>query len=119
MDEDEDKDVITFESQNEKQINMPNSPSPSERERESESKPAQSQSIIDMSAISSLSGIWSALATPLNSSDDDQPPEFGEVKGLLSSLPRNFAGLATPALNPMALALSHEEVVVGCGDGTI
>lgn len=105
-----DGDQDTFESQNEKQINMLNSPPPSERERDSE---------VNMSAISSLSGIWAALATPLNSVDDGQPPEFGEVKGLLSSLPRSFAGLATPALNPMALALSHEEVVVGCGDGTI
>jgi len=28
-------------------------------------------------------------------------------------------GLATPEKNPMSMQLSHEEVVVGCADGTI
>ncbi|GJJ12808.1 hypothetical protein Clacol_007053 [Clathrus columnatus] len=74
---------------------------------------------VDIStSISSLSGVWAALA---HSDDSDQSsnPDFGKVKGLIGNLPPKFTGLATPALNPMALALSHEEVVVGCADGTI
>ena len=41
------------------------------------------------------------------------------MKGLLSGLPNKFAGLATPEKNPMSMQLTHEEVVVGCADGTI
>jgi pyrimidine and pyridine-specific 5'-nucleotidase len=43
----------------------------------------------------------------------------GRVKGALGELPKKFAGLATPEKNPMSMQLSHEEVVVGCADGTI
>ncbi|EGN94599.1 hypothetical protein SERLA73DRAFT_163115 [Serpula lacrymans var. lacrymans S7.3] len=43
----------------------------------------------------------------------------GNTKGLLGALPAKFAGLATPEKNPMSMQLSHEEVVVGCADGTI
>jgi pyrimidine and pyridine-specific 5'-nucleotidase len=43
----------------------------------------------------------------------------GRVKGMLGELPKKFTGLATPEKNPMSMQLSHEEVVVGCADGTI
>ena len=39
-----------------------------------------------------------------------------KVNGLLGKLPATFQGLATPEKNPMS---GHEEVVVGCADGTI
>jgi pyrimidine and pyridine-specific 5'-nucleotidase len=58
-----------------------------------------------------LSGAWGALS--------DVPSSSGTVKGLLGALPPKFAGLATPEKNPMSMQLSHEEVVVGCADGTI
>ena len=56
-----------------------------------------------------LSGAWAALSDVPNA----------QVKGLLSPLPPKFAGLAMPEKNPMSMQLSHEEVVVGCADGTI
>jgi len=43
----------------------------------------------------------------------------GSIRGLLGTLPSKFTGLATPEKNPMSMQLSHEEVVVGCADGTI
>ena len=55
-----------------------------------------------------LEGAWAALARP----------KVG-VNGLLGALPMKFGGLATPEKNPMSMQLSHEEVVVGCADGTI
>ena len=56
-----------------------------------------------------LAGAWSALADG-----------FGALpKGLLGALPPKFSGLAVPDKNPMSMQLSHEEVVVGCADGTI
>ena len=66
-----------------------------------------------------LSGAWGAL------SDFPPPPQSSsgtttkKVKGLLGPLPPKFAGLATSEKNPMSMQLSHEEVVVGCADGTI
>ncbi|KAG1894204.1 uncharacterized protein F5891DRAFT_1063239 [Suillus fuscotomentosus] len=56
-----------------------------------------------------LSGAWEAHAhaTPVG------------MKGLLGPLPPKFAGLAMPEKNPMSMQLTHEEVVVGCADGTI
>lgn len=57
--------------------------------------------------ISPLEGVWGDLA------------QSGSARGLLGSLPSKFAGLATPEKNPMSMQLSHEEVVVGCADGTI
>ncbi|KAF8962105.1 hypothetical protein BDZ97DRAFT_1826407 [Flammula alnicola] len=57
-----------------------------------------------------LTGAWGALADASGASG---------VKGLLGQLPPKFAGLATPEKNPMSMQLSHEEVVVGCADGTI
>lgn len=62
--------------------------------------------------IRSVNGAWSALA------EGDSVSSAG-VKGLLGQLPAKFQGLATPEKNPMSMQLSHEEVVVGCADGTI
>lgn len=59
-----------------------------------------------------LGGAWGALA------DASLGSTIG-LKGLLGLLPPKFAGLATPEKNPMSMQLSHEEVVVGCADGTI
>ena len=70
---------------------------------------------IDATHIADLSGAWAALAEV----NPESPPAPGTVKGLLGSLPPKFAGLATPEKNPMSMQLSHEEVVVGCADGTI
>ncbi|KAE9394213.1 hypothetical protein BT96DRAFT_1048532 [Gymnopus androsaceus JB14] len=67
-----------------------------------------------------VTGAWSALADAeslgipgggLNGSS--------KIKGLIGSLPPKFNGLATPEKNPMSMQMSHEEVVVGCADGTI
>lgn len=60
--------------------------------------------------VTPLTGAWAALAETTSGSD---------VKGLLGQLPAKFQGLATPEKNPMSMQLSHEEVVVGCADGTI
>lgn len=59
-----------------------------------------------------LQGVWAALS-------EGVPDPSANVKGLLSGLPKKFEGLATPEKNPMSMQLSHEEVVVGCADGTI
>ena len=67
-------------------------------------------------SINALTGAWSALATL---DESGTTTALGHVDGLLGALPSKFGGLATPNLNPMAMALSHEEVVVGCADGTI
>lgn len=69
----------------------------------------------DSTHIAALSGAWSALAE----ANPECPPAPGAIKGLLGSLPPKFIGLATPEKNPMSMQLSHEEVVVGCADGTI
>ncbi|KAH7890529.1 WD40-repeat-containing domain protein [Phlebopus sp. FC_14] len=61
-----------------------------------------------------LSGAWAALAHA-----NVETVNRGSVKGLLGTLPNKFTGLATPEKNPMSMQLSHEEVVVGCADGTI
>lgn len=58
-----------------------------------------------------LRGVWAALSEGV--------PDSAAVKGLLGGLPKKFEGLATPEKNPMSMQLSHEEVVVGCADGTI
>jgi pyrimidine and pyridine-specific 5'-nucleotidase len=61
-------------------------------------------------AVVAMTGAWAALGGP------NIPPA---VKGLRGHLPSKFAGMATPEKNPMSMQLSHEEVVVGCADGTI
>ncbi|KAK7052123.1 WD-repeats-region domain-containing protein [Favolaschia claudopus] len=63
---------------------------------------------IDLAA-TPLGGVWGSLAVP----------PYGDTRGLKGSLPTKFTGLATPEKNPMSMALSHEEVVVGCADGSI
>jgi pyrimidine and pyridine-specific 5'-nucleotidase len=63
-----------------------------------------------------LSGAWGALS---ESSSSSTGTTTKKVKGLLGPLPPKFAGLATSEKNPMSMQLSHEEVVVGCADGTI
>ncbi|KAH8110235.1 hypothetical protein DFH11DRAFT_1690946 [Phellopilus nigrolimitatus] len=66
--------------------------------------------------ITSLAGVWGALAQ----AEDGAPANaWASTRGVLGSLPTKFHGLATPAMNPMSMQLSHEEVVVGCADGTI
>ena len=62
--------------------------------------------------IEPMTGAWGALA-------EVTPGSMANAKGLLGQLPPKFAGLATPEKNPMSMQLSHEEVVVGCADGTI
>ena len=64
-------------------------------------------------AMTPFSGAWAALADPI------APGSEGGIRGLLGALPNKFSGLATPEKNPMSMQLSHEEVVVGCADGTI
>ncbi|EAU86743.2 hypothetical protein CC1G_06504 [Coprinopsis cinerea okayama7 len=64
------------------------------------------------SDITALTGAWSAISG-LSPNDNVRP------KGLLGPLPAKYNGLATPEKNPMSMQLSHEEVVVGCADGTI
>lgn len=59
-----------------------------------------------------LQGVWAALS-------EGVPDSATNIKGLLGGLPKKFEGLATPEKNPMSMQLSHEEVVVGCADGTI
>lgn len=59
-----------------------------------------------------LQGVWAALS-------EGVPDSVATAKGLLGGLPKKFEGLATPEKNPMSMQLSHEEVVVGCADGTI
>ncbi|VDB88449.1 unnamed protein product [Peniophora sp. CBMAI 1063] len=61
--------------------------------------------------IRALGGAWRVLAPG--------PGAANSMKGLMSGLPNKFAGLATPEKNPMSMQLTHEEVVVGCADGTI
>ncbi|KAL5521033.1 hypothetical protein ACEPAG_8955 [Sanghuangporus baumii] len=83
-------------------------------------------------SITALSGVWGALST-LPSPDEDKDKDItspavlhslqqqltASVKGVYGSFPAKFQGLATPAMNPMSMQLTHEEVVVGCADGTI
>ena len=61
--------------------------------------------------IATISGAWSVIA--------EDPAGAYDMKGFHGSLPAKFSGLATPEKNPMSMQLSHEEVVVGCADGTI
>lgn len=69
-------------------------------------------SVVDINAsIIPLSGAWAALA--------QMDGNASQMKGLLGTLPNKFTGLAVPEKNPMSMQLSHEEVVVGCADGTI
>jgi pyrimidine and pyridine-specific 5'-nucleotidase len=60
-----------------------------------------------------LGGAWAALSSTA-SADAPSP-----IPGLLGNLPNKFGGMDVPEKNPMSMQLSHEEVVVGCADGTI
>lgn len=59
-----------------------------------------------------IKGIWATMA------EGDNIASAG-VRGLRGQLPAKFQGLSTPEKNPMSMQLSHEEVVVGCADGSI
>jgi len=63
--------------------------------------------------VTPLGGVWAALA------NHDGGGGGGLRKGMKGRVPDSFMGLATPEKNPMSMQLSHEEVVVGCADGTI
>lgn len=78
--------------------------------------PSNSEAGVDIDTnIIPLSGAWAALANL----GGDSVNTTSEIKGLLGNVPSKFTGLATPEKNPMSMQLSHEEVVVGCADGTI
>jgi pyrimidine and pyridine-specific 5'-nucleotidase len=82
------------------------------QEDEQSSERNKSPSVEIDSDITTLTGAWEAL------SEADTISGSG-VAGLLGRLPNKFQGLATPEKNPMSMQLSHEEVVVGCADGSI
>jgi pyrimidine and pyridine-specific 5'-nucleotidase len=79
---------------------------------EESSERNKSPSVETDNDITTLTGAWEAL------SEADTISGSG-VPGLLGKLPNKFQGLATPEKNPMSMQLSHEEVVVGCADGSI
>ncbi|KAJ3847315.1 WD40-repeat-containing domain protein [Lentinula lateritia] len=66
-----------------------------------------------------VTGAWAALADAENIPRSNGNEPVGKVRGLIGSLPPKFGGLAMPEKNPMSMQMSHEEVVVGCADGTI
>jgi pyrimidine and pyridine-specific 5'-nucleotidase len=66
--------------------------------------------------ITSLGGVWGALA---HHDPEDGYRSLAMVDGLANTVPKGFEGLATSKMNPMSLALTHEDVCVGCADGTI
>jgi len=61
-------------------------------------------------SVTPMTGAWAALEHGASGTG---------VRGLIGNVPPKFAGLAMPEKNPMSMQLSHEEVVVGCADGTI
>jgi len=76
-------------------------------------KPSPVEPDVDLDeGIIPLQGVWAALS-------EGVPDSVAHARGLLGGLPKMFEGLATPEKNPMSMQLSHEEVVVGCADGTI
>lgn len=80
-------------------------------DRRSASSSSKASSPVNEASITTVQGAWAALA--------EEVPPGQHVPGLKGALPKDFKGLATPEKNPMSMQLSHEEVVVGCGDGTI
>lgn len=68
--------------------------------------------------ITAIGGAWEALGE-VAEEDHQSTSTPTSTAAWGGSLPAGFKGLASPAMNPMAMALSHEEVVVGCADGTI
>lgn len=86
-------------------------------EADDDNRSTKSQVDLDSSMVT-LSGVWSSLAPSLEPGQlESMNPRA--IKGLLGHIPSSFPGLATPGMNPMSMQLSHEEVVVGCADGTI
>ncbi|KZT70659.1 hypothetical protein DAEQUDRAFT_756263 [Daedalea quercina L-15889] len=83
-----------------------------ERGFQQERTPSPSSGVDFDKDILPLTGAWAALA-------EGDATGCAGVRGLLGQLPVKFQGLATPEKNPMSMQLSHEEVVVGCADGTI
>ena len=63
-----------------------------------------------------LGGVWGALAQV---DPEDNYKSLTMVDGVANNAPKGFEGLATSKMNPMSLALTHEDVCVGCADGTI
>ncbi|KZV83567.1 hypothetical protein EXIGLDRAFT_777445 [Exidia glandulosa HHB12029] len=80
-------------------------------DRRSASTSSKASTPVNEASITTVQGAWAALA--------EEVPPGTHIPGLKGSLPKDFKGLATPEKNPMSMQLSHEEVVVGCGDGTI
>ena len=93
------------------------SPIPDELgEEENPLGPSREDAVDLESSMTDLAGVWGALAHV-----DPETPAASILStvGVFGQIPAKFTGLATPALNPMSMQLSHEEVVVGCADGTI
>jgi len=67
--------------------------------------------------VTPLGGVWAALAN--HHHHHDGSGGGGMRRGIKGRVPPSFMGLAMPEKNPMSMQLSHEEVVVGCADGTI
>ncbi|KAG9077422.1 hypothetical protein FRC06_008918, partial [Ceratobasidium sp. 370] len=89
--------------------NLPMSRAKDRVDDEEEGEEVREGPVVDFDTdIAPLTGAWSALA---DDSEEGWPAHLG--------VPSGFKGLATPEKNPMAMALSHEEVVVGTADGTI
>lgn len=96
---------------------MPASASESDSDAGSPKTSTISENPVDFStSITPITGVWAALAhgnASLHSGAEC------DVKGVFGKLPAKFQGLASPAMNPMSMQLTHEEVVVGCSDGSI
>ncbi|KZO96049.1 hypothetical protein CALVIDRAFT_598732 [Calocera viscosa TUFC12733] len=60
---------------------------------------------------------------PMDIPEEDEArnalPVLNEIVPITGVWSANHEDLATPEKNPMSMALSHEEAVVGCADGTI
>jgi len=69
--------------------------------------------------VTPLGGVWAALANHHHHHDGGGSGSGGMRKGIKGRVPPSFMGISMPEKNPMSMQLSHEEVVVGCADGTI
>ncbi|KAG8818713.1 hypothetical protein FRC17_010736 [Serendipita sp. 399] len=80
---------------------------------------SRSKSSVDFTTtVDALGGVWAALSS-FEEQSLSASTILKTIEGVSGDLPVKFQGLATPAMNPMSFALNHEEVVVGCADGTI
>jgi pyrimidine and pyridine-specific 5'-nucleotidase len=98
--------VSTYRERAGRNDEIPLPPANAPEEARPSATPVPGASVDFEESITAVTGEWEALAE-------------GEGDEGRADLPANFKGLATPGMNPMAMALSHEEVVVGCADGTI